>query len=125
MMSELANTTSSVAVPPSEERPRRVPPVPLILTVSCSAELLERCRIAAEPTDALVLECDESGARALSLRWRPLAIILDAELYQFHAKAYDKLARLCRAKLIIVDTDTVSVDHLKREIVRAVWAVYR
>lgn len=104
---------------------RRTPPVPLVLVVSCRPSLVELIRLAAEPTDAIVLECDPRSVRALVRLWRPFALVLPRRLLESDPTTYERIALRYRARPVPIEDADASERQLRRELISAVRAVYR
>ncbi len=97
------------------------PPSPVVLTVGCKGSLLARCREAAAS-----IPIDLEAGDVLSLAWlatslRPLAVLVNADLYGFDPEEFDALTRSVGARRILVEEDE-PVDCLAVRIAEAVGA---
>ena len=81
-------------------------PVPSVVIVAPGAEMLDVWleilqRLEEVPSIQLT---DLKDAATAVARWRPMALLVDRELFEFDAKEFEALARDVTAEVIVVDT---------------------
>lgn len=81
-------------------------PVPSVVIVAPGAEMLDMWleilqRLEEVPSIQLT---DLKDAATSVARWRPMALLVERELFEFDAKEFEALARDVGAEVIVVDT---------------------
>lgn len=115
--------------PPRQHTTQKTVAVPVVLVVGGS-DLVEHCRaIVKSPAlpPAHVKRTDLADAATNAARWRPLAIVLTRDVYEFDAAEFDALAKDVGALVVPVASERAPGVALGRTLARAVvgyWERY-
>jgi hypothetical protein len=93
----------------------------MVLTIGCAYPVRERTASATEAIGLFLKHCELAQAPTLVAERRPLAIVLQHDLYEFDPREFDALARDVGAALLRVDDD-VTVSELEALLGAAVEA---
>jgi len=93
-------------------RRRRATTASVVLLVSASERLAERCRQLVFVEDADLLECDLVSLRGSASWLSPLAIIMTEDVRGFDAEGFVALARRVGAELVVLPSEDVSDAEL-------------
>jgi hypothetical protein len=77
-------------------------PVPTVLAVGCKPEVLARAAAVLAPTGVQLKPSNLLDLRTDSAQWRPVLLLVDAELYEVDPEAFDMVALDVAAKLGVV-----------------------
>lgn len=111
-----------MARPPRQHTTQKTLAVPVVLVVG-GTELVEHCRtIVKSPSlpPAHVKRTDVADAATNAARWRPLAIVLTRDVYDFDAAEFDALARDVGSLVIPVDGERSPGVVLESALTKAV-----
>ncbi|MBI3200609.1 MAG: hypothetical protein IT377_27895 [Polyangiaceae bacterium] len=104
--------------------PQRV--VPCALLVGVDSKLATLCRQSTAIAAGARLElCDMASVTSRAAELRPFAVIIPRELLDFDPSELIALARSVRASLIPLETDRVSTQLGRAELVRALRDAYQ
>jgi hypothetical protein len=93
-------------------RRKRATTASVVLLVSASERLAERCRQLVFVEDADLLECDLVSLRGSASWLSPLAIIMTEDVRGFDAEGFGALARRVGAELVVLPSEDVSDAEL-------------
>lgn len=90
--------------------------VPVTLVVGGSERLIGAVSEAAISAQLLVAECTLVDAMNTAAEMRPLVIVLPRDVYEAEREGLDLLARDIRAKLLVVESDTLDPLELEQQL---------
>ena len=86
------------------------PVVPLVVVVSGTESLTDRCREACDRCGVLAVPCDVRSAREIARRWRPLALVFLATFVLLNVMLHMMVIR--RVTRLAAIADQVSLGNL-------------
>ena len=92
--------------------------VPYVVVVGTTAGVVASCRYAAAVgASALVEECSVANVATVCATWRPIAIVVPAEIYDFDASEFDALGRDAGGEVVALPSLELPEDELRRWLV--------
>ena len=100
-------------------------PLPTILVVGCSPGFVARCVPVARSAGATVRGAGIAACATQAARWRPLAIVVPEQLYEFDREAFDALAIDVMAEVFTISSEDAPQVVLEAMIPLSILAASR
>ncbi len=104
---------------------RRRPSTSVVLLVSASEPLVERCRRLAFVEGAELVECDLVSLRGTAAWLTPLAIVMTEDVRAFDPDGFTEVARRVGAELVILPSEDVPDTELTARVITALELAQR
>ena len=92
--------------------------VPYVVVVAVPAHIIASCRYAAAlGASALIEEATVADVATVCATWRPIAIVVPREIYDFDGSEFDALARDAGGEVVTLPTRELSEEELRRWLV--------
>src|SRR5262245_15770890 len=107
--------------------PTAIPaPLAMVVVVGGPRELVEATRQAAGVAAAAKVETAElSNAATVVASYRPFAIVMSEDVYEFDAAEFDALARDVNATLLKIDLNGMDANKLERTLMPKIGRAHR
>jgi hypothetical protein len=100
-------------------RRRRVTTAQVVLLLSASEALAERCRRLVFVEGADLVECDMVSLRGSAAWLAPMAIVMTEDVRAFDPEGFSEVARRVSAELVILPSEDVSDTELAARVTTA------
>lgn len=117
--------TSTRDLPTRPAGRRRRPSTSVVLLVSASEPLVERCRRLVFVEGAELVECDLVSLRGTAAWLTPLAIVMTEDVRAFDPDGFSEVARRVGAELVILPSEDIADTQLTAMVTAALELAQR
>jgi hypothetical protein len=95
--------------------------IPTVIAVGCSQAFVERCRRVVARSGLIVEPEPLGGLATIVASRKPLALMIQRDIYDFDPDEFDLLARDVRGSLVVIEHEDMAFQALERQLSDAIY----